>query len=91
MSPLQGACEYNIISKVPSSLCTLLHGVPQFEVACKKAELKEKLSVLRFKLSEDSLRFLPEYKQRLHVCACNCSHAHLHVTLLKSVYTQFKC
>ena len=39
----------------------------QFHVARKKAELQERLSSLRFMLSEASLQLLPEYKQRIQV------------------------
>lgn len=38
-----------------------------FEAARQKAELKEKLSNLKFMLSEASLQLLPEYRQRMEV------------------------
>ena len=41
----------------------------QFEAARQKAELKEKLSNLKFMLSEASLQLLPEYRQRMEVGA----------------------
>ena len=40
----------------------------QFECAGKKANLYKKASELKFSLSEDSLRLLPEYKSREKVC-----------------------
>ena len=39
----------------------------QFDVARRKAELQEKLTSLKFMLSEASLQLLPEYKQRIQV------------------------
>lgn len=39
----------------------------QFDVARRKAELQEKLTSLKYMLSEASLQLLPEYKQRIQV------------------------
>ena len=41
----------------------------QFEAARQKAELKEKLTNLKFMLSEASLQLLPEYRQRMEASA----------------------
>ena len=41
----------------------------KFEVARQKAELQEKLSNLKFMLSEASLQLLPEYRQRMEASA----------------------
>ena len=39
----------------------------QFDVARRKAELQDKLTSLKYMLSEASLQLLPEYKQRIQV------------------------
>ena len=44
----------------------------QFDVARRKAELQDKLTSLKFMLSEASLQLLPEYKQRIQVRSCFC-------------------